>query len=54
MVMTITKDSLDVEPPIKETKYQEEPQGKVEKGLTGIKRDLTPKPKSAKINSGPK
>ena len=54
MILTITKDSLDVEPPIKETKYQEEPQGKVDKGLTGIKRDLTPKPKSAKINSGPK
>ena len=49
MVMTITKDSLDVEPPIKETKYQEEPQGKVDKGLTVIKQDLTPKPKAAKL-----
>ena len=47
MILTITKDSLDVEPPVVETKYQEEPQGKVDKGLTGIKQNLTPKPKSA-------
>ena len=54
MILTITKDSLDVEPPIKETKYQEEPQGSVDKGLTAIKQDLTPKPKAALINSGTK
>ena len=47
MILTITKDSLDVEPPVVETKYQEPPQGSVDKGLTVMKQDLTPKPKSA-------
>ena len=47
MILTITKDSLDVEPPVVETKYQEPPQGSVDKGLTVMKQNLTPKPKAA-------
>ena len=51
MVLTITKDSLDSNPVVKETKYAEPPQGGVDSGLN---RKLTTRPKAAKINSGPR
>ena len=54
MVLTITKDSLDTSPAVKETKYKEPPQGNVDVGLSSEKKKLTPKPKSAKINTGPR
>ena len=50
MVLTITKDSLDSSPVVKETKYKEPPQGGVDSGLN---RKLTTRPKSAKVHSGP-
>ena len=55
MIMTITKDSLETNPPVVETKYKEPPQGKIDKGLKTVKQKMTPKPKSEKQNfSGPK
>ena len=54
MVLTITKDSLDTNPVVKETKYKEPPQGRVDMGLKTEKQKLTPTPKTAKINSGPR
>ena len=51
MVLTITKDSLDSSPVVKETKYVEPPQGGVDSGLN---RKLTTRPKAAKITSGPR
>ena len=51
MVLTITKDSLDSSPAVKETKYTEPPQGKIDKSLN---RKLTTRPKSAKVHSGPR
>ena len=51
MVLTITKDSLDSSPVVKETKYKEPPQGGVDSGLN---RKLTTRPKAAKITSGPR
>ena len=54
MVLTITKDSLDVSPVVKETKYKEPPSGKVDVGLQSVKQKLTPTPKAAKVNSGPR
>ena len=51
MVLTITKDSLDSSPVVKETKYAEPPQGKIDKSLN---RKLTTRPKSAKVHSGPR
>ena len=50
MVLTITKDSLDSNPVVKETKYAEPPQGGVDSGLN---RKLTTRPKAAKVHSGP-
>ena len=54
MVLTITKDSLDANPVVKETKYKEPPRGKIDMGLHSEKQKLTPTPKTAKINSGPR
>ena len=51
MVLTITKDSLDSNPTVKETKYAEPPQGKIDKKLN---RKLTTRPKAAKVSSGPR
>ena len=51
MVLTITKDSLDSNPAVKETKYAEPPQGKIDKKLN---RKLTTRPKAAKVSSGPR
>ena len=54
MVLTITKDSLDTSPTVKETKYKEPPRGKVDMGLQSEKQKLTPTPKAAKVKSGPR
>ena len=54
MVLTITKDSLDANPVVKETKYKDPPRGKIDMGLHSEKQKLTPTPKTAKINSGPR
>ena len=51
MILTIVKDSLDSSPVVKETKYAEPPQGAVDKSLN---KNLTTRPKAAKIVSGPR
>ena len=51
--MTITKDSLETSPVVKETKYKEPPQGGIDEGLKTVKKKMAPKPKSEKVSFNP-
>jgi len=53
MILTITKDSLDTNPPVVETKYKEPPQGGIDKNLSITKQKSSPKPKSEKESFDP-
>ena len=53
MIMTITKDSLETSPVVKETKYKEPPQGGIDEGLKTVKKKMAPKPKSEKVSFNP-